>query len=86
VLDTASNIPSDRRPTPDPLAVEKWLEAMREEYGKVTAQLRKEIEADGDLNAAYRQWYKEQMLEHDKLLADVCERLAAASGKTQDAL
>ena len=52
-----------------------WIEMMDAAYKLVLAGLRHEIGPDGDLNAAYRTWYAEQMLEHDEVVARVVERI-----------
>jgi hypothetical protein len=42
------------------------------------AGLRREIGPEGDLKAAYRRWYEEQMREHDRVVALTYKRLHAA--------
>jgi hypothetical protein len=37
--------------------------------------LRREVGPDGDVMAAYRQWYWQQMEEHDKAIVRMLERL-----------
>ena len=44
------------------------------------AGLRREIGPDGDLKAAYRKWYKEQMEEHDKMIFHMMEELSKRGG------
>jgi hypothetical protein len=44
------------------------------------AGLRREIGPDGDLNAAYRKWYAEQMEEHDRTILQFMERFQQHGG------
>jgi len=48
----------------------EWLDTC-EEF--LLAGLRRQIGPDGDLRAAYRQWYTEQMLEHDRTMLHLVE-------------
>ncbi len=43
----------------------EWLDTC-EEF--LLAGLRRQIGPDGDLQAAYRQWYREHMLDHDRAM------------------
>ena len=44
------------------------------------AGLRREIGPDGDLKAAYRKWYAEQMEEHDRTVQHMMEELKRRGG------
>ena len=59
-------------PTPDDLTPEQWIAAwadlMRTCEQFLLAGLRREIGPEGDLRAAYRRWYAEQMEEHDRTM------------------
>jgi hypothetical protein len=57
---------SQRRASPNPNWCKEWYEFQQREDQRVLAELREKIGPDGDLNAAYRQWYAEQMREHDE--------------------
>ncbi len=48
----------------------EWLDACDE---FLRASLRRKIGPDGDLQAAYREWYAEQMLEHDRTMLHLVE-------------
>jgi len=48
----------------------EWLDTC-EEF--LLAGLRRQIGPDGDLRAAYRQWYAEQMAEHDRTMFHLLE-------------
>jgi hypothetical protein len=50
-----------------------WLDLMRTCEQFVLAGLRREIGPDGDLRAAYRRWYAEQMEEHDRMMFHLVE-------------
>jgi hypothetical protein len=57
-----------------------WLDLMDACDQFVLAGLRREIGPDGDLKAAYRKWYAEQMEEHDRMMLHLMERLERAGG------
>ena len=67
-----------RRSLPQPGCGAEWLDMLQTAEKLVCAGLRREIGPAGDLRAAYRQWYADQMLEHDELLLRTCQRLQAA--------
>ena len=46
--------------------IELWAELIDESEALVLAHLRARIGDQGDLQAAYRQWYSRQMEEHDR--------------------
>lgn len=56
-----------------------WRDLMRTTDKLLLAGLRRRIGPDGDLREAYRQWYAQQMREHDEVVARIARRLAAAS-------
>jgi len=64
--------PAPDRATP-PQWIALWLDLMAACDELVLAGLRREIGPNGDLRAAYRRWYGEQMEEHDRMIL----RLAA---------
>jgi hypothetical protein len=45
-----------------------WADLMNACEQFLLAGLRREIGPDGDLHAAYRKWYAEQMEEHDRMM------------------
>jgi len=47
-----------------------WLDTC-EEF--LLAGLRRQVGPDGDVRAAYRQWYAEQMMEHDRTMRHLVE-------------
>lgn len=51
------------------------LEVMSACHELLLAGLRREIGPHGDLRAAYRQWYVEQMEEHDRTLIHMLQEL-----------
>jgi hypothetical protein len=62
-----------------------WLDLMRTTDKLLLAGLRRRIGPDGDLQEAYRQWYTEQMREHDEVVKRVAMRLAAAQQEVSHA-
>jgi hypothetical protein len=53
-----------------------WSDLMQTCEQFLLAGLRREIGPDGDLQAAHRQWYAQQMDEHDRTMAHLVERFA----------
>ena len=56
----------------------EWLDLLSACQKLVCAGIRRRIGPDGDLRAAYRQWYHDQMREHDELIVRTHQRLHAA--------
>lgn len=77
--------PSHPGPLPAPGCGAEWLDLLRTAEKLVCAGLRRKIGPEGDLRAAYRQWYAEQMREHDELIVRVCQRLQAAQAECGNA-
>jgi hypothetical protein len=50
-----------------------WLDLLDACDQFLLAGLRREIGPDGDLKAAYRRWYAEQMEEHDRMIFHMAE-------------
>lgn len=59
---------------------------MREDEAKVLARLRVEIGPDGDLKAAYRRWYEEEMRQHTEGLIQMLKNLHRAEQNQADAI
>ena len=57
-----------------------WVDLMNACEQFVLAALRREIGPDGDLRAAYRRWYAEQMEEHDRMILHMAEELNRRGG------
>lgn len=55
-----------------------WVDLMETCEQFLLAGLRREIGPDGDLRAAYRRWYAEQMEEHHQMMLHLMENLSAA--------
>jgi hypothetical protein len=62
----------------------EWLSLLDISERLVLAGLRRRIGPEGDLKAAYRNWYREQMDEHDRLVAASYDRLEAAFADRDD--
>ena len=64
--------------------MEMWAELVDENEALLLASLREKVGPEGDLQAAYRQWYARHMEEHDRMLAALAENLSrreAGNGK-----
>ena len=77
--------PIDLSPVvPDHLTVEQrialWVDLMNAGEQFLLAGLRREIGPEGDLQAAYRQWYAEQMEEHDQTMERLARELRRRGG------
>jgi hypothetical protein len=53
-----------------------WAELMDAFEQEVLECLRREIGPTGDLKAAYRRWYQEQMKEHDEAMFRMMRRMS----------
>jgi hypothetical protein len=53
--------------------IELWAEWMDTCDEILLAGLRRQVGPDGDLRAAYREWYAEQMREHDRTMLHLLE-------------
>jgi hypothetical protein len=62
-----------------------WMDLMNACDRFLLAALRREIGPDGDLRAAYRKWYAEQMEEHDRTMVRMIERLNRAGSHKKEA-
>ena len=56
--------------------IELWAELVDENDALVRAGLQAKIGPDGDLRAAYRQWYARHMEEHERALFVFAENLS----------
>lgn len=57
-----------------------WLDLMEACDQLVLAGLRREIGPHGDLGAAYRRWYAQQMEEHDRMIFHLASELNRRGG------
>lgn len=57
-----------------------WADLMDACEQFVLAGLRREIGPEGDLKAAYRKWYAEQMEEHDRTMLHMIEEFERRGG------
>jgi hypothetical protein len=55
--------------------VAAWVDLMNATEQFVLAGLRRDVGKDGDLVAAYRDWYARQMEEHDQTVAHMLTEL-----------
>ena len=58
--------------------VEMWVDLMNACDAFLLAALRREVGPEGDVMAAYRRWYWQQMEEHDQAIFGMLQRLDAA--------
>ena len=71
--------PVPERATPEQ-CIAMWLDLMDACEQFLLAGLRAEIGPDGDLRAAYRKWYAEQMEEHDRTVLRMMEEFERRRG------
>ena len=64
-------------PIPDDLSPEEriqlWVDLMNTCEQFLLAGLRREVGPDGDVQEAYRRWYRERMEEHDRTMLRMIE-------------
>ena len=60
--------PLERQGLPASRGIELWAEWLDTCDAFLLAGLRRQVGPGGDLSAAYRQWYAEQMAEHDRTM------------------
>jgi hypothetical protein len=70
-------VPDDATPAD---CVAMWIDLMNTCEQFLLAGLRREIGPQGDLRAAYRQWYTQRMEEHDRMIEQLAQRLNASGG------
>jgi hypothetical protein len=72
-------------PVPEGLTPEQrialWVDLMATCDRFLLAGLRREVGPDGDVRAAYRRWYAEQMEAHDRTMQHMVENLARRLGE-----
>ena len=73
------------RLTPQAGCGKAWLDLLQTGEKLLCAGLRRRIGPSGDLRSAYRQWYAEQMRDHDQLLIKSAQRLQAAQAGSANA-
>ena len=81
-------LPPDLTPTVPESAtpqqcIAMWVDLMNACEQFLLAGLRREIGPDGDLKAAYRKWYAEQMEEHDQMMWHLMERFDQAERSSE---
>ncbi len=72
-----SKVPDDATPEQ---CIRLWADLMDACEQFLLARLREEIGPDGDLKAAYCQWYREQMEEHDRMMHQMVTAFNRRSG------
>ena len=75
LIPSAGLAPSDLSELPIDQRASVWLEMLDVGYKLVMAGLARENGPSGDLNAAYRHWYGEQMIEHDRAIEQMLNRM-----------
>ena len=73
----APSVPDDATPEQ---CIAMWVDLMNACDQFLLAGLRREIGPDGDLKAAHRKWYAEQMEEHDRAMAHMVEEFNKRGG------
>jgi hypothetical protein len=66
-----------------PLAkrIELWFELLDENESLLLSGLRAKVGPNGDVKAAYREWYARHMADHDRMLATFAENLTRAQAR-----
>jgi hypothetical protein len=75
LLPSTNLAPSDLSELPIAQRASVWLEMLDAGYKLVMAGLARDNGPSGDLSAAYRRWYAEQMIEHDLAIAQMLNRM-----------
>ena len=75
--DLAPTVPEDSTPEE---CIALWVDLMNACEQFVLTGLRREIGPEGDLRAAYRRWYAEQMEEHDRDILYMMEQFHRRGG------
>lgn len=65
---------------PPQQCIAMWMDLVDACEQFLLAGLRRQIGPDGDLNAAYRRWYAEQMEEHDRVMQRMVDRFNRHGG------
>jgi hypothetical protein len=65
--------PSDRRPLTSEQRIAKWAAGMDLAHEMLMAGLRHKVGPQGDVVAAYRDWYARQVEEHDAMIRQMAE-------------
>jgi hypothetical protein len=60
-------------------SIASWIDLMKACDKLLLAGLRREVGPDADLRAAFREWYKRHMEEHDRMLERMVRRMRASS-------
>ena len=62
------------------MRIAQWCDAVDASEQFLLAGLRLKIGPEGDLQAAYRQWYEDHMREHDRMSIHLAEEFARRGG------
>ena len=79
LIPSPEQAPSLAPGTPSSRCIEIWAEWLDTCEQFLLAGLRRQIGPDGDLRAAYRQWYAERMAEHDRTMLHLAEEFERRS-------
>jgi hypothetical protein len=77
--------PTRLSPCASAARIARWLDLMRTTDKLLLAGLRRKIGPDGDLAAAYRQWYADHMRDHDVAVERMARRQGDASREVDHA-
>ena len=75
--DFASKVPADATPAQ---CIAAWLDLLDATEALLLAGLRRQIGANGNLEAAYRQWQRQRNEEHYQMLLKMQQRIAERGG------
>jgi hypothetical protein len=77
---SSQSIPSDSKSATPQQYILAWVDLMNACEQFLLAGLRREIGPDGDIKAAYRKWYAEQMEEHDRTMTQMMREFERRGG------
>ena len=73
-------LPSGSENDTPAMRIAQWCDAVNASEQFLLAGLRRKIGPEGDLQAAYRQWYEDHLREHDRMLIHLAEEFARRGG------
>jgi len=76
---SVKHLPLDKR-------IDLWLELVDENHALLLSGLRAKVGSNGDLAAAYREWFSRRQAEHDRKLAMFAANLARSEKNCSERL
>ncbi len=79
--DLAPSVPKDCTPQQ---CIALWLDLMRTADKLLMAGLRREVGPEGDIQAAYREWYAQDREQHDRTVARMMQKIKHCGGSNAE--